>query len=84
MEIQIKGGLRTRTQFGLVKTIGNLLRAVAPFRFGPTEVCISSGMFVSGFLPYEASETYRRIKVKLDRDKAKAMVEAHVQFFGAF
>ena len=84
METRIEGGLRTGTQFGFTRVIGNVLRRVALVRFSIFEEGIASGMFTSRFFPYEASETYRKMKVELDREKAKSMVEAHVQFFGAF
>jgi hypothetical protein len=84
MERKIEGGLRTRTQFGVAHTFGNILRRIAPVHSSIFEEGIASGMLMNKFLPYEATETYRRIKAELDREKAKSLVEAHVQFFGAF
>jgi len=66
MQTKLKGGLRTRAQFGLVKNLGTIFRRVTAIRLGVFREGIASGMFTTDCLPYEASESYRAIKTELE------------------
>jgi hypothetical protein len=76
MEIKYRRGLRTRTQFGLVKNLGTMFRRVTAIRLDVFHERIPAGMFVAGHLPYEASETYRKIKTEFENRHSIALVEA--------
>jgi len=80
MEIKYKGGLKTRTQFGLVKNLGTIFRRVGGIRLGILRSIdqdgISVNMFTASYLPYEASRTYRTIMIEFERQRSKTSVEA--------
>lgn len=76
MGIKYKGGLRATAQFGLVKNLGTIFRRVTAIRLDVFREGISAGMFVAECLPYEASETYRKIKTEFENRRSIAFVEA--------
>jgi len=79
MEIKIKGGLRTRREFGFVKSLETIFKRVTAIRLDVLHEGIPAGLFVAEFLPYEASETYRTIKTEFERNRIKAMIEVRKQ-----
>jgi hypothetical protein len=79
MQIRFKGGLRTRTEFGLVKPLETALRRITAIRLDVFREGIPAGLFSAGYLPYEASETYRTIKTEFERNRLNAMMEVRKQ-----
>jgi len=79
MEIKIKGGLRTRTEFRFVKPLEAIFKRVTAIRLDVLHEGIPAGLFVAECLPYEASETYRTIKTEFERNRTKAMIEVRKQ-----
>ncbi len=75
MKIEFKGGLRTRAQFGLVKSLGTILRRVTAIHLDVFREGIAAGMFTAEYLPYEASESYRAIKTELECKRSEAQVD---------
>lgn len=75
MEIRYKGGLRTRAQFGLVKNLGTIFRRVTAIRLDVFHEGIAAEMFRAEYLPYEASETYRAIKLEFERRRSEAQLD---------
>ncbi len=80
MEIIYKGGLRERAKIGLIKNLGVIAKKVSTLRVTRSfHEGIDIGMFTAGCLPYEASETYRTIKIEFECQRSKTLVEARSQ-----
>ena len=81
MGITYKGGLIAKAQIGLSKNLNVIMRKVSALRVNAFRDGIMIGMFTAGYLPYEASQTYRAIKAEFEQQRSKAVVEAHTQTY---
>lgn len=61
--------------YATLATFGVVLRRIASVRLPNLRESISVDMFTSEYLPYEASETYRRILTEFDCRRAERLVE---------
>lgn len=76
-----------RSRLGVQKGIGytglaavsGVLRRVTSIRLPSFRESISVDMLKSEYLPYEASQTYRRIMIEFDCTRTMAMVETQKQ-----
>lgn len=76
-----------RSRLGVQKVIGNtglavvsgVLRRVTSIRLPSLRESISVDMLTSAYLPYEASQTYRRIMAEFDCMRTQAVVETQRQ-----
>jgi len=63
----------------VLTTFGAVLRRIASVRLPNLSEGISVDMFKSEYLPYEASETYRKILTEFDCRRTETLVETHRQ-----
>jgi len=79
MGIKFRLGMRDGKGYAALATFGVVLKRIASFRLPNLREGISVDMLRSEYLPYEASETYRRILIEFDCRRAETMVETQRQ-----
>lgn len=71
--------MRGGKEYTAPATFGDVLRRIASVRLPNLREGISVDMLTSEYLPYEASETYRRILAEFDCRRAETLVETQRQ-----
>jgi hypothetical protein len=72
-------GIRGGNGYAAHTTFGGILRRIASVRLPDLKESLSVDMLKSEYLPYEASETYRRILTEFDCKRAETLVETQRQ-----
>jgi len=81
----IRLGMRGGKGYAALATFGAVLRRIASeVRLPNLSESISVDMFTSEYLPYEASETYRKILTEFDCKRAETLVETQRQLLRGF
>ena len=80
METSIKGVTSGKGRLGLTKSLEAFYQRVVKISLQNT---LPSEMFTYG-VPYEASRTYRAMKIEFECKRSQAMVEAHRQALRGF
>ena len=75
----IRLGMLGGKGYAALATFGVVLRRIASVRFPNLREGLSVDMLTSEYLPYEASETYRRILSEFDCRRAETLVETQRQ-----
>jgi len=75
MGIRFRLGIRGGKGYAAFATFGVVLRRIASVRLPNLREGISVDMLTSEYLPYEASETCRRILTEFDCRRAETIVE---------
>jgi hypothetical protein len=72
-------GVQRGIRFEGLSVISGVLRKVASIRLPILREGISVDMLKADYLPYKASQTYRKIMTEFDRERALAVFETHRQ-----
>lgn len=79
MGIRIRLGMRGGNGFSALKTLTVAMKRIASIRLPDMKESVSVGMFTSEYLPYEASETYRKIMIEFNNTRSETLVETQRQ-----
>jgi len=79
MGIRSRLGVQKGIRYIGLAAVSGVLRRVTSIHLPSLRESISIDMFTSDYLPYKASQTYRRIMTEFDCTRALAVVEAHRQ-----
>jgi hypothetical protein len=81
MGIRSRLGVYNGIGNGVFAVISGALRRVASIRLPNLRECISVDMIKSDYLPYKASQTYRKIMTEFDHTRTSAVFETRRQLW---
>jgi hypothetical protein len=79
MGIRSRLGVQNGIGYTGLAAVSGVLRRVTSIRLPTLRESISVDMLTSDYLPYEASQTYRKIMIEFDCTRARAIVETQRQ-----